>query len=594
MHHRRGIGRGGRTRGVALGLAMLLAGTVPLAAQSWIDIYGINNASTSHGYSAIEMPNGDMVSVGVEGGTITLLRTNANGGFITQENYPLTNFSGGIATDVALVPGTSDIVIVGETTEPGVGLIRGFVIRIGSVSWSKVISDPNHHIHLTGVTIAQNGNGAAAPGDVIYCGHWGLFSAPEGILGRLEGSDGDHIWFKSYDVVIAGGGSAGQLMDVTEVQLGPGVGDMVATGPLSGFTNVGGDFLSDVWVLRVDGDNGDATGANRGSALYSTVGNHSDYATSICQLRAGLTTGNFVIAGHSTGGASGASELLLLEVGADPCNLRSHALIHDNSGQGVVANDICEIPQAVGGNTGNLMVTGDRNNGPLGNLDVISLEVQRGTLFPAGQFHYYGDAGDDVGESISPVVNAPTTNGFVVTGQMRVRTFTPPWQVHDIFLMRIPNCMLVTALAKHVSTLMTTSCPPTVETPYNPVLNVSPEPVSLEYDGKHSICVPGPKPVTPKERNDGVMTSIASLEAFPSLVRRGASFTLDYTLTAPATAAVTVTDMTGRIIYRTGGERSEGHTTELIRTEGWSAGSYMIMVAAGGYSSTSRIIVTDH
>ncbi len=68
--------------------------------------------------------------------------------------------------------------------------------------------------------------------------------------------------------------------------------------------------------------------------------------------------------------------------------------------------------------------------------------------------------------------------------------------------------------------------------------------------------------------------------------------TLAYTLTAPGMVHLSVTDLLGRTMFENESPRDVGHTTTLVPTTGWGAGTYLVRAVVGGRAVSTRIVVT--
>ncbi|HVZ41950.1 MAG TPA: T9SS type A sorting domain-containing protein [Candidatus Kapabacteria bacterium] len=112
-----------------------------------------------------------------------------------------------------------------------------------------------------------------------------------------------------------------------------------------------------------------------------------------------------------------------------------------------------------------------------------------------------------------------------------------------------------------------------------------------------TVCMTIAK-LMPTENNGEAMPAsgtnqVSILGSWPNPVTRGQVFTLRFMLHAGARAAITVTDITGHMIYASNGDHASGEVTEQIGTAGWPTGTYIVNVATGGHVDSRRIVVID-
>jgi uncharacterized delta-60 repeat protein len=140
------------------------------------------------------------------------------------------------ATAVALAP-NGDIIVVGNTRDPGVGSDDALVLRLdgrGNVKWEKVYGGGDYD-RANAVAVAPNG-------DIIIAGETKSFGAgnTDAWVLRLD-ENGDVKWGKTY------GGSDND--GASGVAIAPN-GDIIVVGDTKSF-GAGG---YDLWVLRLNGE----------------------------------------------------------------------------------------------------------------------------------------------------------------------------------------------------------------------------------------------------------------------------------------------------------------------------------------------------
>jgi hypothetical protein len=590
-----------RARRALLCLAGLLIAATSASAQGWQETIGSTNAGGETGTAAVEAANGDMLVTGYAGDPF-FIRTDAYGTVLWQTLYPMIGIRGGQATGIKEFP-NGDIAIVGYVTDASNHEMI-LVMRLqsnGVPIWTMVLDNPRD-MEAYGLVITNFGSGAAQPGDIVLCG---LEYTPtmHGILARINGG-GNLVWFRDYAINAPGAPNSGQLRGVDEAQIATGSnpGDIVAGGVQSGLT-VGALPTSDIWVLRVDGNTGAAVGPGLGSATFGTGAQHNELGKAITELRYGAHPGDLVV----TGGAdsrpgTAALEVVMLQTPpdpTDPSSPRASSYIGDG---GAVnedwGNSICEIPPTIGAgsNIGNVVIAGHSENGAFGGTDAFIQEVQEGTMTTVGPMHYMGGKGYDDALSVAPVIHGPISNGYVIAGVTTSTNIMLPGHQQNVHLMKnyytlANNCQSGTTPLSDAPAGLTATTNQIIETDLVAFAAITPIPISTVWTSRQ-LCDPDAKFMAPEAEPSSVDGAV-SVAPHPSLVRRGDLFTLDCALATGGTVSITISDVAGRIVSQATLDREAGPFSQLIRTDGWSAGTYLARVSAGGHVATSRIVVID-
>ncbi|WP_148206273.1 NHL repeat-containing protein [Thermococcus gammatolerans] len=183
--------------------------------------------------------NGDVI---VAGGTesfgagkadVWVLRLDENGNVKWQKTYGGKGYD--VARSVAIAE-NGDIIVVGGTESFGAGKADVWVLRLdenGNVKWQKTYGGSSYD---WGHAVAITDNG-----DVIVAGSTDSFGTHEDVLVLRLDTNGNVKWQKTY------GGIRGDI--AFAVAIAPN-GDIIVTGHTKSF----GDWDSDVWVLRLDGN----------------------------------------------------------------------------------------------------------------------------------------------------------------------------------------------------------------------------------------------------------------------------------------------------------------------------------------------------
>jgi hypothetical protein len=82
-----------------------------------------------------------------------------------------------------------------------------------------------------------------------------------------------------------------------------------------------------------------------------------------------------------------------------------------------------------------------------------------------------------------------------------------------------------------------------------------------------------------------------NVSSYPNPVKRGESFTLDYSVAKDAPATITVSNVAGAVVFSA--DQPGNADKSEISTSGWPAGVYLIQVKHGDKVETKRVIVSD-
>ncbi len=598
----------GRMRTIALltGAWCLLAAHA-LSAQGWQETIGWNNIRGEEGTAAIETDNGEIVTVGFTftiSGTSDMyfVRTDRYGAILTHTAYPMTGYVYGVAMDVKeFADGTGDLAVVGHATNNS-GNSDIIVMRLfpfGAVKWVRALHIDNVNLTASGVVIAKFGSGGAAPQDVVVSGRSVSGAGSDGVLARLS-ANGAFVWYKDYNISVAGGFSGQRLHDVDEARVTTATtnaGDIVAVGTAD--VVFAADVPSDVWVLRVDGNTGSSLGTGHGSVRYGTT--ETDEGLAICELRNGAHNGDLAIAGRTYGRPGSGPEVLVMQTLPDPTTgLRASSFLGDNAGASDWGNGICEVIPALGANTGNIVVAGVTYAGPFGDTDGRLEEFQGGTLAAGGVTHCRGAAGEDLARARAPVQHGVTSQGYVLTGYTTSTALMPAGNIRNLYLLRnyttlANNCYSTTVTLSDAAAVLARTASPVVETGGSTLLTPTDVPVSPVWDAL-PLCEPDAKIVVP-HGSIGAATpgsgAMMPATARPTPVRAGREVVLTSTMAEAGTVRLVVTDLTGRRVYATSFERPRGTYETSVPTTGLSAGAYTVTMTSNGSTAVARIIVAD-
>ena len=600
--------------GLLRAAAILAVCAGPLHAQQFHETFGGGYVQGEEGNSIIESSNGDLITAGssysfhANGNPVAyVVRTDGNGSPLWQMVYDIQGSGACAATDIKEYS-NGEFIVVGWSQQ---GTVRsGFAMRIdaaGNPLWVSTISVPIISVEANSVVITQFGNGITTqPGDVVIAGAtYGPRARFNGFITRLD-ANGNHIWGNTYSVQNGGVDNEDRLYGVDETQIPSSagtIGDIVAVGT-SGLPGAGIPY--DIWVLRVGGDQGDIPASSPyGSALYGSAQDDAGY--SIQELRYGSNPGDLAITGSSYGRPlpSSASEIIVMQLLPDPCDPggpRAAIYIGDNNTADERGLCIREITSPSVGNVGNIVVSGESWASSIwaGGKDAYMQEFQEGTLAQASNYYYYGlvgwGTGDDDARSFTQTPNAPGSPGYAFTGSTTSQDLVVPGDTKDLWLSRVNTTFDNSCSYEflQVTDDVAPWSPNCVPATVRKVVAITPDNTQRVDPGwkDYMACYSPFKTAMPGYNAPDASGSI-TLGTHPNPLPRGNTVSISYTLPADGIARITITDLLGRTIHESSGERKAGTTNETIPTEGWSTGTYLVTVASGGTSATARIVLKE-
>jgi hypothetical protein len=83
------------------------------------------------------------------------------------------------------------------------------------------------------------------------------------------------------------------------------------------------------------------------------------------------------------------------------------------------------------------------------------------------------------------------------------------------------------------------------------------------------------------------------VDGYPNPVHQGGIFRISYEMGETADVRITVTDVTGSVVYQSTKQYSTGSYMLEIPTDGLSNGVYMVKIDNGMWSKNSRMVVQD-
>ena len=84
-----------------------------------------------------------------------------------------------------------------------------------------------------------------------------------------------------------------------------------------------------------------------------------------------------------------------------------------------------------------------------------------------------------------------------------------------------------------------------------------------------------------------------AVSSYPNPVKRGSALTVNYTFDKATAVTISVSDVSGKVVYTVDAGSRSGAPAQVISTEQWAAGSYLVTVSADGRSETKRLVVAD-
>ncbi len=612
-------------------IAAAVIGATPVSAQyAWEYDYGSSDCDEI-GYNGVtpvvQTPGcagGGFIAVGATTQTLPfnqcgatdvyIVRTNAAGVRLWEFRYDIGNKgTNDIGYSVKQVP--DGFIITGTTMEPAPSTFTDiFLLKIrcdGTFWWSNVYGSALLNDEPRDLIIAKHGNANGAnPGDIVVAGwtHTALMCQggrnQDGYLLRTD-PFGIIVWSKTYDGCEFGGypryGCNDFFTDLVEADKTPAglgniaVGDIVAAGGTYSYTQ-----NCAAWAVRVNG--------NTGAVALPTVGVYGGVYEnavfhSVTELTVGAEAGNMVYAGESD--FYGPSDIYVVKSGPKPCTRLAERTIGDRGLQVDVAYDVVERTKGFShpglGAIGYVFLTGKTNNGQVG-TDAFLLWLAPLNLGYRGAI-VYGDHADlnDIGYSLMdddqfPDPASQMHGGFVICG-LNTRQVEYLWPDElDLYLLKTDRlgrtgCEQPWAPDEAAEFWYQQPCRmPCVATleEIRPVMSTG---VSVDWD--HLLCQS-----LLRINNDGTeevidLTGPDAVRSFPNPVVSGKPFTLQFTPDQGVEVTVSVTDVTGRSLFRTETGSGSGQRSISIDTDGWPAGTYMVQLEGNGMKETVRMVVVE-
>jgi hypothetical protein len=553
-----------------------------------------------------------------QGGTtdIYLVRTNGDGSLAWSATYDIGGNDS--ATDIEEVffdpSGNRGYIITGVTQNlapQGCGTNRDvFLIRIdqcGNVIWANTYGTAKtEEIGWDVVEMQFADNCKGVQGDFVVAGSTAAIGHPASayLLRVHDQAPANLVWTRTYRGPCDTGNDL--FYGVTEAVTGADggrPGDIIVAGKSSSYCNQGGGAY-DALLGHLDGC-GLISGFPYGMSVHG--GKYDDEFRAVVELTEGIYRGTLAAVGASYGPLN--PEAYVVQTRSYPCVRVADLTLGDNSSEKDWGFDITQVtgshPDA-----GDLVITGFMTlpNG-FNNKDVFIQRLTPGTLASIAPLtHIYGGTQEDEGWSIAPVYdNGPCfTAGYVVAGH--TLSFSNPPQLYliktDRNLRSGCNEAEVKAVELHpklavdcvkpVIGKLAAECRPRTE----PVCQDWQERLCYNPDGTQACRAPE-CPCTgimPKQNLSGAATGIdamAIVSAYPNPVRRGADITLECSMAREGAAVLTVSDLSGREIYRASESRAAGGNAFTVSTSGWSTGTYVVTLSAGGRTDSRRVVVTE-
>jgi hypothetical protein len=596
-----------------------LGGNQALAQRFQYHYGGVNSEAGRGGVHPVS--EGGYIAVGESftpsGGAISdiyVLRTNDDGTRAWSQTY---NIGGNdSATDVEEVrdaAGAFDgFIICGvtEVTEDPCNRSRDiFLLRIdrcGVVNWVNTYGLKETDDIAYDVIVAQIGTDKCrtSPGDFIVVGSTARPRTPlDGYILRVRDvAPANLIWARTYNILCTNDddyfyGVAEAVTDKT--------GDIIAVGGTRG-DNCGQGFGgTDAVIARVSGCDGRAVSVG----VYGDKLNQD--LRSVVELNR-KCVGDIAATGYTdVVGDDGTvnKDVYLIETRSDPCAIVADLHIGDRDDDEGYC--IREVPKGHP-DDGLLIVTGYMTLPKgLGRQDLFMQRFACGGWGIVPPFTaLYGGKATDWGWSVSPVIDSKPcrTAGYIAAGF--TNSFTFPDQ--QLYLVKTDLGMK--------SGCFETQAEPLRKDPDYEGLCVDPRievqereeipPIEracqfwervLCYDGAGTkICtIPdcecggGGGFGKPGLRNHLSFDGVSVVSPAPNPMMPGRDITLQYKLTQAAEATVTVSDLSGKVIYTHTGAFEAGNNVLPISTQGWSSGSYLVNVTVGDHFATKRIVIND-
>lgn len=543
------------------------------------------------GYVAVGQTNS---TTGCGATDVYVVRTKDDGSLLWSRTYHIGIRSvGNDIEEVKTAAGACDgFIITGETQDPdgcnavNQDLLALRIDRCGSLIWVRTVDDNFGYETGWDVKVATNG-------DFIIAGQ----TTTDGFLVRFNATAA-LLWGRKYD------GSQHGLDYFYAVDEAAN-GDIIAAGGTHSTVNNG----LDGWIVRVS-STGTFTSTLHNALSYGGSASSDDFR-SVQELRMGPTSGDIVAVGRTDLLNAGNPDVALVEVSPDLCS-RQTAQAYGDTGpdEGFCVR---EIAPATAGDTSNLIVTGYLTppaSVTHGGQDAFLKEFRSGTLaqLPGATGAIYGSSSNDMGWSLSPVnpVAGSVTGGYIVAGR-GYGTAADPQQLYlfktDLALS--DNCTEVYYSAADPGLAFNPQCYASVQdagTECTPGMDSScnnwqsqichtPDGTTVRDISSCPTCS-GPKRVVNPDLSEGAIDmNESTLLAYPSPIRRGAAFTLEYTPLTDGRVEIAVSDMAGKLRYHCAEDATAGTRRASISTEGWPSGTYVVRATMDNRVHTRRVVV---
>jgi hypothetical protein len=107
------------------------------------------------------------------------------------------------------------------------------------------------------------------------------------------------------------------------------------------------------------------------------------------------------------------------------------------------------------------------------------------------------------------------------------------------------------------------------------------------------LSCPACIPLKPAPESGEEIASESTLASYPNPVTKGSQLKLGYTVEREGDLRVTLSDLTGRVVYEARGHYAAGTELAPIRTAGLATGTYIVAVDAGGKIVSGRVRVVE-
>ncbi|HVZ38903.1 MAG TPA: T9SS type A sorting domain-containing protein [Candidatus Kapabacteria bacterium] len=605
-------------------LVLMLAGSGEILAQRFQWVYGSPNCVEAGRAGVTQLRNGGYVTVGESysapaGGCgpshIYVIYTAANGAVVWSNIYTIGTSDS--ALDVVECC-NGDLAICGVVTNPA-GCNPGrdaFLLRLnnaGGVVAVHTYGTPNSDEIAWNLVEAKSGDGVTTnPGDLIVAGSTTFqagvnlgIPARDGYIFRTTANLA-LIWDRHY----GGPGSRDDyLYGIYECRVGVAAagaaGDVVVTGG----TNTWGAGGYDIWMLRVNGNNGTIGALPQNAATYG--GPRDDEGRAIIELRFATNPGDLVVTGISFSRPGNVnSEVAMLQTTANPCVPVADHYAGDNDPHPDGGMDLKEdaFPTTP---CGDVIVTGFTDWGGVINPPNVFLQrFAAGTMNILGGGMAYGGSGMDWGWSVDncrrDLFCNNETEGYIVSGFTQSPNLIGAADPQQLYLIKTDvalqsGCNETPIAFLHQPANFIRQCPLPVNMPImmQCIPNITQYPVQWgtqlcylfplahgngggEGDGISGVKAPVTIPVV-----EGAITS------YPNPLSVGTPLNLRFAVAKPAQIGITVTDIVGHVVYQTSEPTAAGTALQVVPTKGWPKGTYVVRVDMGETSSTTKVDLTD-